>query len=262
MLRKYPRTRHIEGSRLQPGDHDLASVPFREIAGRYLVVEEKLDGANAGISFSSDGGLRLQSRGHFLAGGPRERQFGPLKAWASSVQHVLRERLGDRYVLYGEWLYAKHTMFYDALPHYFCAFDVLDRSDGTFLSTARRRELLDGAPVVSVPVLHEGPLADLAALTAFAGPSTCRTGAWRDALREAAVAGGADPARVADETDRSDDMEGLYIKVEEDGRTVGRCKWVRPSFLTAILDSGTHWQDRPIVANGLADPEVLYAGVR
>ena len=51
------------------------------------------------------------------------------------------------------------------------------------------------------------------------------------------------------------------VKVERDGETVGRFKWVRPSFLTAIADSGTHWQDRPIVANGLADPEVLYAGV-
>ncbi|MFB4310324.1 RNA ligase family protein [Actinomadura sp. GTD37] len=262
MLRKYPRTRHIEGSRLQPGDHDLAAVPFASIAGRYLVVEEKLDGANAGISFAPGGGLRLQSRGHYLAGGPRERQFAPLKAWAASVQHVLRERLRDRYVLYGEWLYAKHTVFYDALPHYFCAFDVLDRSDGTFLSTARRRELLDGTPVVPVPVLHEGPLPDAAALTALAGPSTCRTPRWRDALRAAAEAGGADPERVAAETDGGEDMEGLYVKVEEDGRTVGRCKWVRPSFLTAILDAGGHWLDRPIVANGLADPEVLYAGVR
>jgi hypothetical protein len=38
MLRKYARTRHIEGSRLQPGDHDLAARPFSAIAGRYLVV--------------------------------------------------------------------------------------------------------------------------------------------------------------------------------------------------------------------------------
>ncbi|GLZ11859.1 DNA ligase III [Actinomadura sp. NBRC 104425] len=261
MIRKYPRTPHIEGSRLQPGDHDVAAVPFGEIAGRYLVVEEKLDGANAGISFTPGGELRLQSRGHFLTGGPRERQFGPLKAWAASVQQVLWPRLRDRYVLYGEWLYAKHTMFYDALPHYFCEFDVLDTRDGTFLSTQRRRELLDGAPVVPVPVLHTGPLQHLSALTALLGPSTCRTPRWRDALREAALACGADPARVEAETDGSEHMEGLYIKVEEDGRTVGRFKWVRASFLTTILDSGSHWQDRPIVANGLADPEVMHAGL-
>jgi hypothetical protein len=86
MLRKYPRTPHLVGSRLQPGDADLAAVPFTELAGRYLVVEEKLDGANAAISFGADGELLLQSRGHYLTGGPRERQFGPFKAWAATIR--------------------------------------------------------------------------------------------------------------------------------------------------------------------------------
>jgi hypothetical protein len=38
---KYPRTPHIEGSRLQPGDEDLDSVPFSSIASQYVAVEEK-----------------------------------------------------------------------------------------------------------------------------------------------------------------------------------------------------------------------------
>ncbi|WP_239080753.1 ATP-binding protein [Paractinoplanes brasiliensis] len=46
MLTKYPRTPHLAGSRLQPGDEDLSQTPFAEPAGRHLVVEEKLDGAN------------------------------------------------------------------------------------------------------------------------------------------------------------------------------------------------------------------------
>jgi len=37
-LVKYPRTCHIEGSRLQPGDEDLDATPFAAIAGRDLVV--------------------------------------------------------------------------------------------------------------------------------------------------------------------------------------------------------------------------------
>jgi hypothetical protein len=261
MLRKYPRTPHLEGSRLQPGDSDLAAVPFAELAGRFLVVEEKLDGANAAISFSPEGSLQLQSRGHFLTGGPRERQFGPLKGWAATVQHALLPVLTDRYVLYGEWLYAKHTVFYDALEHYFCEFDVFDRSTEQFLSTARRAELLAGTPVRSVPVLHTGPLARLAELTAFVGPSTVRTPGWRAALAAAAVAAGVDPDRAAAESDKADDMEGLYVKWEEDGQVLGRYKWVRPSFLTSVLDSGSHWQDRPIIANRLADPAVFYAAV-
>ncbi len=56
---KYPRTPHIEGSRLQPGDEDLDSVPFSVIASQYVAVEEKVDGANAAINFSPDGQMLL-----------------------------------------------------------------------------------------------------------------------------------------------------------------------------------------------------------
>ncbi|RSM71608.1 DNA ligase [Kibdelosporangium aridum] len=257
MLRKYPRTHHLESSRLQPGDEDMHSVAFTQIRNRYLVVEEKLDGANAAISFTPDGTLRLQSRGHYLTGGPRERQFGPFKAWAAIIQHALFDRIGSRYIVYGEWMYAKHTVFYDALPHYFCEFDILDTASGDFLSTARRADLLAGLPISSVPVLHTGPIASLSALLSFVGPSTCRTAGWRDALTHAAQGS----ATVVGETDMNEDMEGLYIKVEENGVVAERYKWVRPTFLTAVLDSGSHWADRPIVPNQLANPAVMYGGV-
>ena len=75
---KYPRTRHIEGSRLQKGDEDLSQVSFNTIKNRYIVIEEKVDGANTGISFC-DGNLLLQSRGHYLTGGYRERHYNLLK---------------------------------------------------------------------------------------------------------------------------------------------------------------------------------------
>ncbi|MFI5842018.1 RNA ligase family protein [Catenuloplanes sp. NPDC051500] len=259
VITKYPRTPHLAGSRLQPGDEDLSQTPFAEIRGRHLVVEEKLDGANAAISFTASGELRLQSRGHYLSGGPRERQFAPLKSWAATVAPLLWPRLTDRFVLYGEWMYAKHTVYYDALPHYFCEFDILDLPTGTFLDTPGRRALLAGTPVVSVPVLRAGTFASLAALTSLVGPSTVRTPAWRDSLRAAAREAGADPDRAVAETDPGDDMEGLYIKDEADGRVVGRYKWVRAGFLQAVLDSGSHWADRTIVPNRLAAPEVMYA---
>jgi hypothetical protein len=258
---KYPRTPHLVGSCRQPGDEDLDQVPFTALRGRYVVAEEKLDGANAGISFTAAGQLRLQSRGHYLSGGPRERQFAVFKSWAATVAPVLWPILTDRYVLYGEWLYAKHTVFYDALPHYFCEFDMLDLDREEFLSTARRRELLAGTPVVSVPVLRSGAFDTVDELTRLVGPSTCRTSGWRTALAEAAGDAGVDPEQVARQTDPADAMEGLYLKVEQDGQVLARYKWVRAGFLQALLDSGSHWQDRPIVANRLADPGVLYAGL-
>lgn len=100
-LLKFPRTGHIEGSRLQKGDEDCTHVPYSKIAGRYIVAEEKLDGANSGASFSEGAELLLQSRGHYLSGGGRERQFNLFKRWATAHESVLLACLEDRYVMYG-----------------------------------------------------------------------------------------------------------------------------------------------------------------
>jgi hypothetical protein len=257
-LHKYPRTQHLRGSRLGHGDEDLDQVPFSELAGKFVVAEEKLDGANAGLSFDEAGQLWLQCRGHYLGGGPRERQFNLFKQWASTHAADLYSVLGSRHVLYGEWLYAKHTVFYDRLPHYFHEFDVLDRQTGEFLSTRRRRELLEGLPVVSVPVLFSGKVSHLEELLSLISPSLYKSPKWRESLRESAEAEGLDPEQVARETDRSDLMEGLYVKAEEADSVVGRYKYVRADFHSTILDSGTHWARRPILPNALADGVNLF----
>lgn len=257
---KYPRTRHLEGSRLQPGDEDLEAVPFRDLAGRHLVVEEKVDGANVGLGFDRAGDLHLQSRGHRLRGGRTERQFDLLKAWARAHAAALRAALGRRYLLFGEWAFAKHTIFYDALPHYLLEFDVLDREADAWLSTPRRRDLLAGLPLAPVPVLTEGAFARLDDLTALVGPSRFKSPGWREALVGACAAQGQPHARVAAETDPTDAAEGLYVKWEDDGRVLARFKWIRPGFLQAVVRSGSHWQDRPLLPNALAPGVDLFAG--
>ncbi|MCB9743745.1 MAG: RNA ligase family protein [Alphaproteobacteria bacterium] len=260
MLRKYPRTRHVEGSRLQPGDEDLSAAPFSELAGQHLVVEEKIDGANAGLSFDDTGALMLQSRGHYLTGGGREKHFALFKTWASVHQRALYRRLKQRYIVYGEWVYARHTIFYDQLPHYFLEFDVYDRERHVFLSTARRRELLEGLPLVSVPVLHEGALTRLEQLTAFVRPSLYKGPDWRQRLEEGVLERGLDVERALRETDPSALAEGLYVKHESEEEVLQRTKWVRASFLTAVVESGSHWLSRPIVPNQLAAGVDIYDG--
>ena len=42
-------------------------------------------------------------------------------------------------------------------------------------------------------------------------------------------------------------------------KVTGRAKYVRKSFLTSVLDSGTHWASRPIVPNVLADGVDLFS---
>jgi hypothetical protein len=257
-IAKYPRTPHLEGSRLQPGDEDLDQIPLDALRGRYVVVEEKLDGANAGLFVDAGGILRLQSRGHVLTGGARERHFDLFKQWAGAHAHALAALADGGRTIYGEWLYAKHTIFYDHLPHYFLEFDVRD-PDGTFWSTARRREHLAGSPVRSVPVIWEGVARDPQALPALVAASLYKSARWRDALEAAARDAGVDPERARRETDPSELAEGLYVKIEEGGRVVERFKWIRASFLTSVLDSGSHWLARPIVPNQLAPDVDLFA---
>lgn len=259
-LFRYPRTPHLEGSRLQEGDHGHDHVPYRDLRGLRLVVEEKLDGANTGISFSPAGDLLLQSRGHYLVGGGRERQFNFIKAWAQAHAGWLLQRLEDRYVMYGETLSKKHSVFYDALPHHFFEFDVLDRRTGAFLPTAARRELLAGGPVLSVPVLYDGLApARLADLKALLRPSLAKTARWRDAFEAIVRREGLDLALAWRQCDKSDLSEGLYIKVEADGRTLGRYKWVRADFVQAILAADKHHSEQPYVPNQLAPGVDLYA---
>ena len=196
---KYPRTPHIQGSHLQPGDENLHQRPFSDIAGRNVVLEEKIDGANSAVSFTDDGELRLQSRGHFLTGGYRERHYDLMKQWGAVHKDLLYEVLGKRYIMYGEWMYAKHSIYYDLLPHYF---------NSSYISA---RHI--------------------------------------DHVREDAEKMGLDADLVCRETDSSRTMEGIYIKVEENGEVVDRMKYVRASFLQTVEESPSHWLDRPIVPN-------------
>lgn len=252
-LVKYPRTHHIEGSRIQPGDEDLDAVPFKSIKLRNLIVEEKMDGANSAISFDREGHLYLQSRGHFLTGGHREKHFDLLKKWANAHKIALHRCLSDRYIAFGEWLYAKHTIFYDKLPHYWLEFDVYDRVEKVFLSTPRRNELFAGSPVQSVKVLHSGPLGAIRELLALMGQSKFISSNHLAMLKENCRRSGFFEERILKETDTSSDMEGLYIKVEEGGIVKERLKLVRQSFLSAVLSSESHWLDRPIIPNLLLE---------
>lgn len=257
-LTKYPRTPHLQGSRYQPGDKG-APVSYQCLAGRFIVVEEKLDAANAGLSFDEGGQLLLQSRGHYLAierMGGRERQFNLFKHWGRAQENRLLSRLEDRYVMYGEFMHAKHSLFYDALPHLFCEFDIWDRAAAVFLDTATRHALLASVPVVSVPVLYAGVAPRrLEDLLAFVGPSAARTCQWREAFEAEVSRQGLDSVQCWKQTDPSDHAEGLYIKVEENARTVERYKFVRPDFTQTILDSGSHHSERPVIPNVLSPTE-------
>lgn len=261
---KYPRTPHAAGSRLQKGDTAEGQVSLlqmkRMFPGARCIIEEKLDGAQAGAKYSSELEQLLQSRGHYLTGGAREAQFNLLKEWATVHDAAFMERFEDRFAMYGEWLFARHTQFYDQLPHYFHEFDILDRKTGQFLSTEARHDFLEDLPVVSVPVLADDWPGSEKEMLDLVGPSLYRSENWRDNLAVAAERAGVDPAQALKECGPSADlMEGLYIKIEKDGVVLARYKWVHPDFVQTIIEGGVHWSQRPMIRNGLAEGVDLFA---
>lgn len=231
---KYPRTPHLFGSAGTDDDKHLGEAEStRFVADPSLIVEEKIDGTNVGIHFSSDAKMVLQCRGHLITEGMHP-QYDLFKRWASARRPILEERLEGRFILFGEWAYARHSIHYLRLPHFFFEFDVYDKEARAFLSLERRLALLEGAGIPTVPVIHTGAC-DRDRLAGLIGPS---------------LFGGrfANPM-----TNRVDDlMEGLYLRTESGDVVTGRAKFVRPEFVERVKQSA-HWQYQAMTPNQLAE---------
>ena len=230
---KYPRTPHLFGSRGADDDKHLGEAESNAfIADASLIVEEKIDGTNVGIHFTHAGELVLQCRGHLITEGMHP-QYDLFKQWAAVKRNVLEQMLEARFLLFGEWVYARHSVAYRKLPHYFFEFDIYDKQAEGFLDLRQRLELLEGTGIQTVPVVHTGPISRKE-LSQLIGPSQF------DSHFENPTTGRPDSL-----------MEGLYLRTEANGLVTGRAKIVRPEFVEKIKQS-THWQQQVMVPNQLA----------
>lgn len=152
VLPDFGRTHHLPW-RANGSDDD--SVAREEYAGMIfhgeLTVEEKIDGACVGIRHTGDEPI-LRNREHILRKGyikdtPSKMQFRPLWGWYYDHRESfekLNALLGIEASVYGEWLYAKHTLYYDRLPSLFVAHSIWDPADGSFVPQGRARDALTG----------------------------------------------------------------------------------------------------------------------
>jgi hypothetical protein len=236
---KYPRTPHLFGSRGTNDDKHLGQSESLElIADRALIVEEKLDGTNVGIHFTASGRLVLQCRGHEITPGMHP-QYDLFKQWTMAKRQVLESMLEDRLILFGEWLYARHSVHYRRLPHYFFEFDIYDKLPQEFLSLDLRLAKLEGTGFRTVPIVHRGP-ATREQLFNLIGPSRF------------------DSAFENPDTGLTDNlMEGLYLRTEAEGRVIARAKMVRPEFVERVKQS-EHWQHQAVVPNILSETAEIW----
>jgi hypothetical protein len=231
---KYPRTPHLFGSKGTDDDKHLGSEESKSfIADPSLIVEEKLDGTNVGIHFTRSGRVVLQCRGHEITEGMHP-QYDLFKQWTAVKRPVLEATLASQFILYGEWLYAKHSVHYRRLPHYFFEFDIYDKDAERFLSLEKRLAMLQGTGLMTVPVLHRGPVS-FDQLRSLIGPS-----AFASRFENPT-------------TSRADNlMEGLYCRTEANGYVSSRAKMVRLEFVEKVKQS-EHWQHQPMLPNELAE---------
>jgi hypothetical protein len=226
---KFPHTPHLlwlgEG-----GPREDKIFPRTEAAAFLegeVIVEEKVDGANLGLSLGPDGRLRAQSRGNYLNPAHCHAQWKPLWPWLARHEDALLAALGDGILLFGEWCHARHTIPYDALPDWFLAFDVYEPATKQFWSTDRRNALVRTLGIEIVPEI------------------------CRDRLSLHQV-----PTLLQRSKLGSVPAEGTYLRREAEGLLHRRAKVVAPAFQQQIEE---HWTRRPLVPNRLNQPQKILA---
>jgi hypothetical protein len=217
---KFPRTPHLVWLAKDRSREDkvLAAHEADEFLQKDMVVEEKVDGTNIGLSFDQTGAIRVQSRGDYLRkdGHP---QFRLLWSWLAERKDMLCGLLKYERVLFGEWCFAVHSVRYNRLPDWFVGFDIYDHEHGRFWSTDRRNWWLDDIGIKRVPEITRGRFSK-EALIGLLGRSKLGSGS----------------------------MEGLYLRQDADDWLAARAKIVRPEFVEGI---GVHWSSRRLKSNAL-----------
>lgn len=221
VLHKFPTTPHLAwlGRESIRDDKVFSPAEVRSFLSCAVAVEEKVDGANLGLSFKQGGQMCFQNRGNWLEG-KLAGQWERLRSWALEHEAELHNVLPADHVLFGEWCYARHSVDYGRLPDWFLVFDVYDPVLGKFWSTDRRNSLAAAANLSVVPAVAHGTfkLSELKAML--------------DDRSELGI----------------DRREGLYLRREDDMWLVSRAKLVRPGFTQAISE---HWSRKIINLNSV-----------
>jgi len=238
-LRKFPRTPHLIDTGASTEDDLVCDIfPANGILEGNLTIEEKIDGANLGISLDHDLKIVIQNRSH-LVHDTVSGQFKGMDAWLREHSTALFDILHrdpafpERYILYGEWCHAKHSIQYSRLDDRFLVFDLYDRLSDKYCARKILTKLLKGSGIAQVPfikycdtITKEEVLAIIQGRSAFASK----------------------PTSASKQDESLSRMEGIYIRFEDPKRSIceARGKVVRSDFLAV---EAKHWSRTDIMWN-------------
>jgi len=219
---KYPRTLHLPWSPGATSDDKRMTAAEARAAfpvDTPIVITEKMDGSNVCLEHDA-----VYARSHSAP--PDHPSFDELKA----LHATLRGRLPQGLQVFGEWLFARHSIAYDLLPGYLMVFGIrelgaLNRWLSWSDTVLWADELgLPTAPLVGIAprpnsVLRLKPLTEHLA----AWPSDCGS-----------------PQR-----------EGIVVRhadgFSDEAFSTSVAKWVRKNH----VQTDEHWKHQAIVKNGL-----------
>ncbi len=216
---KFPRTSHLVNLGAATDDDLITSSPASQDLMGDIVVEEKVDGACMGMSLAADLSVLVQNRSRYVTS-KTHAQFVKLGAWIASREQQVVDLLHrdaqfpERYMLFGEWLAAKHAIHYTAIPDLFLAFDLYDRLEDTFVSRGVLSALLKDTDIQQVPLMSQQT-------GKVAISELCQMTNGQSALRDGLV-------------------EGVYVRLQDNGHTVQRYKIVRADFAPGRSDWSKH----------------------
>eukprot|EP01105_Mastigella_eilhardi_P026463 TRINITY_DN7698_c0_g1_i1.p1 TRINITY_DN7698_c0_g1~~TRINITY_DN7698_c0_g1_i1.p1 ORF type:complete len:266 (+),score=63.56 TRINITY_DN7698_c0_g1_i1:26-799(+) len=221
---KFPRTRHLLNVGGASRDDLIMDATEAEafLRGHEFTLEEKIDGANLGISLnpepSATNPLLFQNRSHLVTHATSA-QWKGLDQWVVRTPGLYQVLTPD-IILFGEWMAAKHTIHYTRLSGSFIAFDIYNKKEQKFVSAEERDRMLEGSGIPIVPKLAHGVftkddimhLIDTQQSQFYDGP-----------------------------------LEGVYLRRDSGRFLEARAKVVRADFLPD--PNVTHWSKNVVVKN-------------
>ena len=151
MIIKYPRIYRI------PLDNTsfkktLTIEEAKELLDGTIILEEKIDGGIIGLT-----NKHAQGRGSEIRLGETGKAFKYFNSWRTQNQFKI-DKIPDNFIIYGEWMYAKHNICYDSLTDFFIAFDVYDIENKKFLGYDEKAKVINNCGFEMVPLLFIGEI--------------------------------------------------------------------------------------------------------